>query len=133
MLEKTDKIVLAGAAGLVGQNLALLLREQGYANVVAIDKHPHNTQVLRDLNPGMSVIEADLSRPGDWEDALQGARAVVMLQAQIGGEVYADFVGNNVTSTERVLAACRAHGVGYIVHISSSVVNSRAKDFYTET
>jgi nucleoside-diphosphate-sugar epimerase len=133
MLEKSDKIVLAGAAGLVGQNLAVLLREQGYVNLTGIDKHPHNTRVLRDLNPGMTVIEADLSRPGSWEESLRGGRALVMLQAQIGGEVYGEFVANNITSTERVLAACRAHGVDYIVHISSSVVNSRAKDFYTET
>lgn len=133
MLEKSDKIVLTGAAGLVGQNLAVLLREQGCVNLVGIDKHPHNTRVLHDLNPDMTVIEADLSRPGSWEESLRGARALVMLQAQIGGEDYGEFVANNITSTERVLAACRAHGVEYIVHISSSVVNSRAKDFYTET
>ena len=133
MLGKSDKIVLAGAAGLVGQNLAVLLRGQGYVNLVGIDKHPHNTGVLRDLNPGMAVIEADLSRTGHWEDSLRGARALVMLQAQIGGEVYSEFVANNITSTERVLEACRAQGVDYIVHVSSSVVNSRAKDFYTET
>ena len=133
MLEKSDKIVLAGAAGLVGQNLAVLLREQGCVNLVGIDKHPHNTRILRELNPDMTVVEADLSRPGSWEESLRGARALVMLQAQIGGEDYGEFVANNITSTERVLAACRAHGVDYIVHISSSVVNSRAKDFYTET
>jgi nucleoside-diphosphate-sugar epimerase len=56
-----------------------------------------------------------------------------MLQAQIGGEIYADFAANTITSTERVIAACHAHSVGYIVHISSSVVNSQASDFYTET
>jgi nucleoside-diphosphate-sugar epimerase len=133
MIRKDEKIVLAGAAGLVGQNLALLLREQGYTNLIGIDKHPHNTSVLRKLNPEMTVVEADLAQPGDWEDSLKGARALVMLQAQIGGEVYEDFVANNITSTERVLAACRAHGIDTIVHISSSVVNSRAHDFYTET
>lgn len=133
MIGKDDRIVLAGAAGLVGQNLAVLLRESGYRNLVGIDKHPHNTAVLRKLNPDMEVIEADLAKPGQWEESLRGTRAVVMLQAQIGGEVYEDFLANNVTSTERVVAACRTHGVSHIVHISSSVVNSRADDFYTET
>jgi nucleoside-diphosphate-sugar epimerase len=133
LIDKNAKIVLAGAAGLVGQNLAVLLRESGYTNLVGIDKHPHNTRILRELHPGMTVIEADLAKPGLWEESLRGAQAVVMLQAQIGGEAYEAFVANNVTSTERVLAACRAHGVNYIVHISSSVVNSRAHDFYTET
>ncbi len=133
MFDKSDKIVLTGAAGLVGQNLAVLLREYGYDNLVGIDKHQHNTRVLRQLHPGMTVIEADLAQPGGWEGSLQGARALVMLQAQIGGEVYEEFVANNVTSTERVLEACRRHKVAYIVHISSSVVHSRAHDFYTET
>lgn len=133
MIDKQDKIVLTGSAGLVGQNLAILLREQGYSQLVGIDKHPHNTLVLRQLNPEMTVVEANLAEPGEWEDSLQGARALVMLQAQIGGEVYADFLANNITSTERVISACREHGVDYIVHISSSVVRSRAHDFYTET
>jgi len=133
MINNNEKIVLAGAAGLVGQNLAMLLRQRGYTNLVGIDKHPDNTQVLRELHPAMTVIEADLSRPGAWEACLQGARAIVMLQAQIGGEVHEDFVANNITSTERILAACRAQGVDYLVHVSSSVVNSQAGDFYSET
>jgi len=133
MIAKHDKIILTGAAGLVGQNLAVLLRDLGYTNLVGIDKHPFNTRILRELNPDMTVIAADLARAGDWGEALRGARALVMLQAQIGGEVYADFVANNLTATENILAACRTQQVDYIVHISSSVVNSQAVDFYTET
>lgn len=133
MLDKQDKIILAGAAGLVGQNLAVLLEQAGFHNLVGIDKHPHNTGVLRALHPRMQVIEGDLAMPGPWEDALPGARALVMLQAQIGGESLDAFQANNIRATNRVLAACRAHGVEHIVHISSSVLNSRANDFYTET
>jgi len=133
MIGKQDRIVLTGAAGLVGQNLAVLLGDLGYTNLVGIDKQPHNTRVLRELHPSMEVIEADLAEPGAWADAFAGARAVVMLQAQIGGKVYEDFVANNITATEHIIDACRQHGVGYIVHISSSVVNSAACDFYTET
>jgi nucleoside-diphosphate-sugar epimerase len=133
MIEKQERIVIAGAAGLVGQNLAVLLQERGYTNLVGIDKHPHNTRVLKELHPDMEIIEADLATAGAWGDAFAGARAVVMLQAQIGGEDYSAFEANNVVSTGRVIEACRQHGVGYIVHISSSVVNSAARDFYTET
>lgn len=133
MIGQHDKIVLTGAAGLVGQNLALVLREQGYTHLVGIDKQPFNTRVLRELNPDMQVITADLARPGDWAESLRGARTLVMLQAQIGGPVYAEFVANTLTATENVLAACRAQGVEYVVHVSSSVVNSHAVDFYTET
>jgi len=51
MLDKTAKIVLTGAAGLVGQNLIVELKAQGYNNLVAIDKHASNLSILRELHP----------------------------------------------------------------------------------
>lgn len=42
MVDKNDKIVLTGAAGLVGQNLIVEMKQQGYTRLVAIDKHAHN-------------------------------------------------------------------------------------------
>lgn len=126
------KIVVTGAAGLVGQNLIPRLKARG-AELVGIDKHPSNTARLRELHPDIEVIEADLARPGAWAAAFAGADAVVLNQAQIGGLERAPFVANNITATERILEAVKAHGVPYIVHISSSVVNSAAKDLYVET
>src|SRR5688500_17679904 len=133
MSSKDEKIVLYGAAGLVGQNLALLLAQQGFRNLVGIDKHKTNVSTLRELNPRMHVVEADLSQPGAWQEEAAGAKVAVLLQAQIGGEVYDEFVANNIRSTQLILDSCRRHGVSYLVHISSSVVNSKAHDYYTET
>ncbi len=127
------RIVLTGAAGLVGQNLVPRLKARGYTDIVAIDKHPRNTKILAELHPGLRVIEADLARDRGWEEAFTGADALVMLHAQIGGLVEQDFTDNNVSATERVLDAARRANVPYIVHISSSVVNSAAQDFYTES
>jgi nucleoside-diphosphate-sugar epimerase len=81
----------------------------------------------------MTVIEADMAEAGPWEEACQGAAAAVLLHAQIGGEIRADFDRNNIAATTRALAALRRANVPYLVHISSSVVNSAAKDWYTET
>ena len=131
-MERESKIVLFGGAGLVGQNLAVLLREAGHA-LVAVDKHPVNTGILRGLHPRMEVIEADMAEPGAWEDACAGAAAAVMLQAQIGGEDPEPFRRNNLVATERALAALRRHQVPYLVHVSSSVVNSKAQDLYVRT
>ncbi len=125
-------IIVTGAAGLVGQNLVPHLKARGY-RVVGIDKHPANTARLRQLHPDIDVIEADLSRAGPWMDAFAGADAVVINQAQIGGLDHSEFVANNVTATEHIIDAVRRHGVPYFVAISSSVVNSQAKDFYVET
>lgn len=127
------RIVLTGAAGLVGQNLIVELQEQGFRQLVAIDKHAYNLGILRNLHPGVETIEADLAEPGDWEQAFAGAQAVVQMHAQITGKQPAEFERNNVVATQRVLDACRRHGVPYLVHISSSVVNSVADDDYTRT
>lgn len=133
MTQKNEKIVLTGAAGLVGQNLIVELKQQGYAHLVAIDKHEHNLNIVRALHPEVQTILADLAEPGTWGDAFVGARLVVQLHAQITGKTTNLFTRNNLTATAHVLDACRAAKVPYLVHISSSVVNSVAKDDYTNT
>lgn len=127
------RIVITGAAGLVGQNLVARLVETPGLTLVGMDKHPANTAILRRLHPAIEVIEADLSRPGPWQEAFAGADAVVVNQAQIGGLDRAEYIANNVTATERVLEAMARARVPYMVGISSSVVNSRAQDLYVET
>jgi len=125
-------IAITGAAGLVGQNLVPRLKAAGY-RVVAFDKHKQNTAILRSLHPDVDVVEADLAEPGPWMEKLAGVDTLVVLQAQIGGLDEAEFFRNNVTATEQLLAAARRHGIAYIVQVSSSVVNSRADDFYTRS
>ena len=130
---KRQRLVLTGAAGLVGQNLVVELVAQGYTNLVAIDKHADNLAVLKRLHPQVETIHADLAEPGAWEDAFSGADTVVQLHAQITGKYPELFVRNNLDATRRVLDACKRHAVPFLVHISSSVVNSVANDDYTNT
>lgn len=127
------RIVLPGGAGLVGQNLIARLKARGYTEIVVLDKHLHNLEVLRSVQPGIIAEYADLAVPGGWESYFSGADAVVMLQAQIGGNDYPEFVRNNIISTENVLNAIRKYSVAQLIHISSSVVESVADDFYTRT
>lgn len=130
---RDGKLVLTGAAGLVGQNLVVELLAQGWTNLVAIDKHAYNLAILQRLHPQVVTIVADLAEPGPWEDAFAGAAAVVQLHAQITGKYPELFVRNNLDATRRVLDACRRHAAPWLVHISSSVVNSVADDDYTRT
>ena len=133
MIDKNAKIVLTGAAGLVGQNLLVEMQAQGYTRLVAIDKHAYNLGILRELHPDVEAIAADLAEPGTWEDAFAGAACVVQLHAQVTSKFPQEFVRNNLDATRRVLDAVRRHGVPHLVHISSSVVNSVADDDYTNT
>lgn len=133
MTDKHAKIVITGAAGLVGQNLIVELKQQGYTQLVAIDKHAHNLDILHGLHPDVRVVKADLAEPGAWAGEFNGAACVVQLHAQITGKTTDLFVRNNITATGHVLKATQDAPVPYMVHISSSVVNSVAKDDYTNT
>jgi nucleoside-diphosphate-sugar epimerase len=129
----TKKILLPGGAGLVGQNLLARLKAKGYTDIVVLDKHRANLEILRRIHPDVRAVEADLAEPGGWEAEFAGADVVVMLQAQIGGNDYQEFVRNNVESTRLILGLIRRHGIRTLVHISSSVVESSADDFYTRS
>lgn len=130
---KNRKIILPGGAGLVGQNLIARLKIRGYENIIVIDKHKENLSVLKQVQPHVQAIFADLSELGDWQSCFQDADTVVMLQAQIGGNDYEDFVHNNVDATQHILNLIKLHNIPQLVHISSSVVESVADDFYTNT
>jgi uncharacterized protein YbjT (DUF2867 family) len=126
------RIIITGAAGLIGQNLIARLVLRPGVQIVGIDKHLANTATLARLHPGVQVIEADLAERGPWEAAFNGG-TLILAHAQIGGDDAAAFDANNIVATKHVLDAARRGGIAHIVHISSSVVNSAARDFYTET
>jgi len=127
------RIIVTGAAGLVGQNLVLMLKEQGYADIVAIDKHAGNLQVLHGLVPEARIVVADLAQAGDWESLFDPESIVVVLHAQITGKYPELFDRNNIAATRRMLEAIKARGARFVVHVSSSVVVSVAEDDYTRT
>jgi nucleoside-diphosphate-sugar epimerase len=130
---KNKKIVLPGGAGLVGQNLVARLIAKGYSNIVVLDKHKTNLNTLKTVHPKVTIELADISRQGDWQRHFVDAEVVVMLQAQIGGLFYQEFIDNNVSSTELILDLVKENSIPYLVHISSSVVESVADDFYTRS
>lgn len=133
MNKPRSKIIIPGGAGLVGQNLVAILKRSGHYHIVVLDKHETNLAVLRRFHPDIIAEHADLAEPGDWERHFSGADAVVMLQAQIGDLRPEPFLRNNITSTRMVLDAMHKHGAPYLVHVSSSVVESVANDLYTGT
>lgn len=132
-MSKDIKILLPGGAGLVGQNLVARLRAKGYTNIIVLDKHQKNLATLKSIQTEIAVEYADLSKPGSWQKYFVDADVVVMLQAQIGGLFYQEFVANNVSSTSLILDEIRFKKIPYLVHISSSVVESSADDFYTRS
>jgi nucleoside-diphosphate-sugar epimerase len=130
---ESDKIVITGAAGLVGQNLIPLLKLRGWAEIVAIDKDIANTAPFRQLHSNITIIEADLARDDGWQHALTNAGVLICCHAQIGGLKKGLFEINNIVATRRLLEVARLTGVRYLVHISSASVNSAAVTLYSES
>lgn len=130
-MNKDSKIVIPGGAGLVGQNLVAHLKRGGYKNLIVLDKHEKNLEILKKYHPDIATELTDLSELGAWEQHFKNADVVVMLQAQIGDLNPEPFFRNNITSTQIILNIIKKYDVPYTVHISSSVVKSVAKDHYT--
>ena len=127
------KVLITGAAGLVGQNLVARLKGRPDIELIGIDKHSSNIVLFREIHPEVRIVEADLAVAGKWAGLFEGVDTVVINQAQIGGLFEDEFMANNVIATTNVLEQIQAHAVPYFVGISSSVVNSRADDFYTRS
>ncbi|MEO9457517.1 MAG: NAD-dependent epimerase/dehydratase family protein [Lentilitoribacter sp.] len=129
-MTQKKRILITGAAGLVGQNLMVRLKDNENAEIIAIDKHPENSTIFRKLHPEIQFIEANLAHEGDWAEAFVDIDVVVMNHAQIGAVDKRPFLENNINASRNILDAMKQHNVPYLVHISSSVVKSEADDFY---
>ena len=125
--------MIPGGAGLVGQNLVAHLKRLGHADLVVLDKHRRNLEVLKRFHPDIVAEYADLADEGPWLAHFRYADVVVMLQAQIGDPNPEPFIRNNITTTRVILDAIDRYKVPYTVHVSSSVVKSAVDDHYTRT
>ncbi len=132
-MNSSPRIVITGGAGLVGQNLVVQLLERGYRDLLVIDKSAHNLGVLAALHPQLETLHADLAEKGPWQERLGDADVAVILHAQIGGLSEVAFERNNVSATSHVLDALQHRPDCYLLHVSSSVINSSADDFYTRS
>ena len=89
--------------------------------------------ILRELQPAVTAIEADLSLAGSWQAEVADADVLVILHAQIGGLHEGEFERNNVQATRNLLDSVAGNPGCYLLHVSSSVVNSVADDYYTRS
>ena len=132
-LNKSEKIIITGAAGLLGMNLITELLVQGYTCLVALDKHAGNLSILQQLHPQVTCIHADLSECGSWGRAFEGASRLFLLQAQITGTDFSSFQKNTLDSTSQVLEVAKKYEIPFTICIGSSVVNSVVDDNYTRS
>jgi len=126
------KIIITGACGLVGMNLLSQINRDKY-QIIAIDKLNGNLSLGKRTFPEVNFINADLANLDTWEEYFKDADVVIQLQAQISSPCPNPYVKNNINSVKNVLSACEKYKVKHLIHFSSSVVISVAKDHYTNT
>ena len=129
---KIKRIIITGAAGLVGQNLIPILLKNNY-EIIVLDRNKRNLELLQKLNPSVKCIETDVSYTGNWNKEFEDTDCVIELHAQIASQKKEEFSKSNVTGVNNVLDACKKYKIKNLIHISSSVVISVADDEYTKT
>ena len=128
-----NKIIITGMAGLVGLNLLTMINSKKY-DIIAIDKNKHNLYLAKKINPNIQIICVDLSsNPKIWGENFYKAKCVIQLQAQISDPEEKPYIQNNITSVKNVVSVCGKYKIKNVIHMSSSVVISVAKDHYTKT
>lgn len=115
-----ERVVVTGASGLLGGNLAEALLAEGHA-VRCTRRGSSAVDHLAHLD--LEWVEADLGDGDALARAFDGAAAVFHCAAavSIARKVTPVLQQTNVGGTERVLDAVRRAGVGRLVHCSSTV------------
>ncbi len=127
------KIIITGAAGEVGLNLISLIDRKKY-DIIALDFNSNNLDLCKKLFPEVEINCVDLSKNYDvWQNLFSNVDVVIQLHAQISSSDWKKYHKNNILAVKNVVNASKEHKVKHLIHVSSSVVCSVAKDGYTKS
>lgn len=108
------RVLVTGASGMLGGAVARALLRRG-EDVTVLQRHPSGL-------PCREVL-GDVADPDAVARAAAGQDAVIHLAAKVDlAGRWAAYERVNVEGTRRIVEACRAYGVGRLVHVSSPSV-----------
>ena len=123
---RMQKVVVTGAAGLLGSHLVELLMLNGY-EVIGVVKKYHDSSYLNKL--GVKVVKADLNNPKTYVGAIPvGAIIIHNYALSPGANASRDtYIKENVKATLELLKEAKRKKVKQFIYMSScSVVGPRA-------
>jgi len=126
-LKKDDLIVIAGAGGFIGGNLALYFTKKGFTRIRAVDKKPLYEWYLQ--VPGVESLCLDVSQEDNCHRVCEGAVEVYQLAADMGGMGFierfrVECLRSILINTHMVEAAYRAGTRRYFYSSSACAYNT---------
>jgi GDP-D-mannose 3',5'-epimerase len=126
-LDLNDLIVITGAGGFIGGNLALYFKNKGFARIRAVDKKPLYEWYLR--IPGVESLSLDVSNEANCHRICEGAVEVYNLAADMGGMGFIErfrieCMRSILINTHLIEAAYRAGAQRYFFASSACVYNT---------
>jgi GDP-D-mannose 3',5'-epimerase len=126
-LKKDDLIVITGAGGFIGGNLALHFKNKGFTNIRAVDKKPLYEWYLH--VPGVQNVCADVSIEENCRRVCEGAVEVYNLAADMGGMGFierfrVECLRSVLINTHMIEAAYRAGARRYFFSSSACAYNT---------
>lgn len=113
-----QSICVLGGSGFIGRHLCERLAALGYRLRVPTRSRERAKQLT--VLPTVEVVEADVHRPESLAGAVRGTDAVVNLVGVLhDGHGTNGFQQAHVELARKVVAACRAHGVRRLLHMSA--------------
>ena len=126
-LQKNDLIVITGAGGFIGGNLALYFSKKGFTNIRAVDKKPLYEWYLH--VPGVQNLCLDVSLEDNCKRVCEGAVEVYNLAADMGGMGFiernrVECLRSILINTNMIEAAYRAGTRRYFYSSSACAYNT---------
>ncbi len=121
-------VLVTGAGGFVGGGLVRALVGRG-ATVHTLQRGRYESLEQLQAQGHAKVFRGDLGDRDAVMRAAEGCEGVFHVAAKAGvWGPYAEYHRSNVVATDHVLQACRAHGIGRLVHTSTPSVVHAGRD-----
>ncbi len=124
---KYSRILVLGGSGFVGRHLVAALARRGARVTVPSRRRERAKHLI--LLPTVDVVEADVLERGVLGRLVRGHDAVINLI----GALHGDFQRAHVEVPLAAIAACRAAGIGRLMHISALGASADAPSEYLRT
>src|SRR5262244_3212636 len=126
-IDRDELIVITGAGGFIGGNLAKYFRDNGFTRIRAVDKKPLYDWYLR--TPGVESVCLDVSDEDNCHAVCRGAAEVYNLAADMGGMGFierfrVECLRSILINTHMVEAAYRAGARRYFFSSSACAYNT---------